>query len=97
MANVPDVANDVANERCAQCGALLAMVGRSHRCIATTARGVGTPAGKAGGEACRAPTTELGAGKIRDAASGTYRYRNVEQRRAYMRDLMRRRRALLVR
>jgi hypothetical protein len=71
MANAMNMDNELANERCAGCGALLSFVGRVHRCS---------------GQAVEAPQrTERGI--------GTYRYRDPEKRRTYMRDLMRRKRA----
>jgi len=91
MANERDVANDLDNERCVVCGALLRMVGRSHRCNPPPLKRVSSVPPKLTKPSELPKLTEPG------AVSNTYRYRNVELRRTYMRDLMRRRRALLVR
>lgn len=56
-------------DRCGKCGAVLALVGRVHRCI-------------------ERPTPEPTV-----VEKSTYRHRDPEKRRAYQRDLMRRRRA----
>lgn len=61
---------------CPDCGANLALVGSRHRCVANKPDMANTP-------------TEDVANTDR---SSTYRYRDAEKRRAYMRDYMRERR-----
>lgn len=76
MANA--VANDLDNSRCDRCGALLRMVGRSHRCVAVANFESSTTK----------PRGVIQAGGV----STTYKHRDPEARRAYMRDYMRARR-----
>ena len=70
------MANTMANDRCADCGAVYALVGLRHRCVARTVEAVSE----------RVPSRIDGEGS-------TYRYRDAERRRVYMRDYMKRRRA----
>jgi len=68
---------------CLRCGRNLQLVGRAHRCLPSVANG---PDGSA---------AKVGMANSRDVANGdstTYRYRDPGTRRAYMRELMRRRR-----
>jgi hypothetical protein len=61
---------------CPGCGANLELVGRVHRCIARAA-----------------PTRAVAVKGVKVSVAGmTYRYRDPGARRAYMRELMRRRR-----
>jgi hypothetical protein len=60
---------------CKDCGLDLDLVGKSHRCIPRVANTVAV--------------TDDVANTVANATS-TYRYRDVERRRAYMRDYMRR-------
>lgn len=73
---------------CDRCGANLALVGRAHRCV---------PAATAEPDVanCVANTSHVANSNRPDVAnrsSTTYRYRNPDQRRAYQRELMRKRR-----
>lgn len=69
-------------DNCTRCGANLEMVGRAHRCVPSS-RGVVA--------AKRAMPVEQP--PVLRVKSKSYRYRDPEKRRAYMRDLMRRKRA----
>lgn len=91
----------MANDRCPTCGASYALVGRVHRCrVANTVDVANSMANMiAAGEVALtdAPVGPVPAGTTR-ARTGTrqvptYRYRDPEKRRAYMRQLMRRKRA----
>jgi hypothetical protein len=62
---------------CPHCGANVALVGKMHRCVPRPAEPVDVANTIRGG----------------DVANTTYRYRDPAKRRAYMRELMRRRRA----
>ena len=70
----------MANEKCAVCGASIALVGLRHRCIPPDIEIV------AGGPPLPEP-------QLTKTLDSTYRYRNVDERRAYMRGYMQRRRA----
>jgi hypothetical protein len=63
---------------CKECGLDLDLVGRSHRCVPRVANATQAAADVANAMANR---------------TRTYRYRDVEKRRAYMREFMRRKRA----
>ena len=65
---------------CPVCGANLALVGRSHHCRPRKIEPVTVPVSQP--EAVTNP----------EPVANTYRYRDPEARRAYMRDYMRRRR-----
>ena len=88
----------MANERCSGCGALIALVGRAHRCVqksgGTVEARVLDVASRHSIEALPAATVDavqkLGTPSSPDS---TYRYRNADERRAYMRDYMKRKRA----
>jgi len=61
-------------ERCPKCGALYAIVGTAHRC---------------GGGSNKEPPASAAAAPAAEVLA-SYRYRDVERRRLYMRDYMRR-------
>jgi hypothetical protein len=67
---------------CAQCGANLALVGRVHRCVPAVVTAQQTSVGQQEPVDSAKPST-----------GSTYRYRDPEKWRAYMRDYMRKRRA----
>ena len=81
---------------CFRCGANLALVGRTHRCVAS-------PADVASVDMANTPhlankhtadvAIEQSKAPGRNRSASTYRYRNSTKRRLYQRDLMRQRRA----
>lgn len=78
------MANGVANaDRCPACGAMYALVGYRHHCVPRV-RAEPVPA-----------AVKVAAPKAAPVAPEfpTYRHRDPEKRRAYMRDYMRRKRA----
>lgn len=75
---------------CEVCGANLAIVGRRHRCVPMA----NIPEDVANGDENMANAAPDMANRENGVAN-TYRYRDVEKRRAYMREYMRRRRATL--
>jgi hypothetical protein len=84
--------NDAAkSDPCPRCGANLRLVGRAHNCIprsvATVAADMANTCHVANDMANRSTVD------VANKASTTYRYRDVETRRNYMRTLMRRKRA----
>lgn len=81
----------VANaERCEQCGANLALVGRVHRCNPRPAGKFIAEAGQVGmiGDATVTKVRQTSTERVR-----RHRAKNPEHYRAYMRDFMRRKRA----
>ena len=77
---------------CAVCGANLNMVGRSHRCIPKIVRRVeqSNQLTSPGGSA-KEPSPVVGDNPVQ-ARTITYKYRDPEKRRAYQRELMRKKR-----
>lgn len=96
------MANSMAIERCADCNAVIALVGLRHNCISRGSplvdrQHLGAPAVKSALAHSAPPVEETESGLV-DAPSTprestTYKYRNPEKRRADQRELMRRRRA----
>jgi hypothetical protein len=70
---------------CEHCGANLALVGKVHRCVPRPAAPINVA------NTAALPVANTGRGG--DVANITYRYRDPGKRRAYMRELMRHRRA----
>lgn len=74
------MANELINERCPGCGALIAMVGLRHRCsgrILQTAK------------AEQVVTQTVTPTSAKSGLTTTYQYRTPEDRRAYMAEYMR--------
>ena len=72
---------------CPHCGANLALVGGAHRCIQRVANASPNPMANGMGVA------NSMANKRSDIGASTYRYRDADVRRGYMRNYMRRYRA----
>ena len=95
----------MANNNCPDCGANLAMVGRMHRCISRVVAGspctvtTDSQVGRRARESAKPvqfDSASAGVPEVAVGARGTYRYRNADSRRAYMRDYMRTRRGLKI-
>jgi hypothetical protein len=75
---------------CTLCGANLALIGRAHRCIPRVDAQPVANAIDAGANVANAPPVSAGASVT---YCYTYRYRDADKRRTYMRELMCKRRA----
>jgi hypothetical protein len=80
---------------CERCGKNLALVGRVHRCMANTNERVANSMANNGDVAQleeRLPCKQDVGGSTPLVSTNTYRYRDADKRRTYMRDYMRKRR-----
>jgi hypothetical protein len=76
---------------CAKCGLNIDMVGRSHRCVPKTISPESIVATRSAASARRIATSEAVVAEKLGGAS--YKHRDADKWRAYMRDYMRARRA----
>jgi hypothetical protein len=81
---------------CERCGKNLALVGRSHNCVANTMANTRKRVANNGDVAQleeRLPCKQDVGGSTPLVSTNTYRYRDADKRKTYMRDYMRRQRA----
>jgi len=79
---------------CSLCGAIRNVEGRVHRCLPLQIAPTASPKADVANELANDANDRLANNTPgRNRASTTYRFRNPDKRRLYMRDLMRQRRA----